>query len=167
MKSQIQSQDLKEYVESLATPEGWRVAYPILQRAGHAALDEVLEGLSHPNWRIRKWCVAFMDHYADARCVSALVRALDDPIADVRRHAVHSIGCQPCKQTPLTLDVIKLLIDRAMNDESIRVRRTATHMLGNQPQDDRAAKALWQIINKDSHPKLLSNAKWALKQHAK
>lgn len=157
--------DFKKYVERLATNDGWRQAYSILNKAGEAAIDDILDGLSHSNWRIRRWCAAFMDHYADDRCVEALIRALDDPIADVRRYAVHSIGCQPCKTAPLKVDVVGLLIARIMNDSSLRVRRVAAHMLGCQAPDKRAVKALKAILQQETDNKLLSNAKWALEQH--
>lgn len=166
-KEKVRSRSFKEYVERLGTAEGWRSAYPILNRAGIDALEDVLEGLSHPNWRVRKWCAAFMDHYADDRCVDALVVALDDSIADVRRHAVHGIGCQPCKMSPLKIDVVALLIERALNDSSIRVRRSAVHLLGCQPPDNRVVKAIDTILQKDQDAKLRSNAKWALEQQEK
>ncbi len=166
-KKTVRSHGFKEYVERLGTAEGWRSAYPILNRAGIDAIEDVLGGLSHPNWRVRKWCAAFMDHYADDRCVDALVVALDDPIADVRRHAVHGIGCQPCKASPLKIDVVALLIERALNDSSIRVRRSAVHLLGCQPPDNRIVKAIDTILQKDQDVKLRSNAKWAIEQHEK
>jgi HEAT repeat protein len=153
-----------KYVSWLATKAGWQSAYPILDRAGKLALTDILEGLEHPNWRVRKWCTALLDHHADQRCIEPLVRRLTDSYADVRRHAVHSIGCQPCKGDSLCVDVVSLLIDCALSDVSIRVRRSAVHMLGNQPYDIRASKALESIIEKEKDSKLLSNALWSLKQ---
>ncbi len=157
----------REYVELLATTEGWKTAYPILDQAGKSALAYILEGLEHPNWRVRKWCVALLDHHADERCVEALVQRLTDSYADVRRHAVHSIGCQPCKDSALCLDIVGLLVQRVLEDTSIRVKRSAVHMLGNQPYDKRALEALEYVLEREQDQKLLANAMWAWKQQTK
>jgi HEAT repeat protein len=157
----------RRYVPLLANKEGWQSAYPILDSAGKLALIDILEGLEHPDWQVRKWCTALLDHHADQRCIQPLVRRLTDPYADVRRHAVHSIGCQPCKDDSLCIDIVSLLIERALNDASIRVRRSAVHMLGNQPYDTRALETLEYMIGKEKDSKLLSNAMWSLKQQYK
>ena len=125
----------QECVDLLGRKDGWRVAYARLNNAGHAALVDVLDGLAHRDRGVRKWCAALLDHHADERCAAGLVRALSDPAADVRRHAVHAIGCQSCKTSPLPLDVVALLIERASRDTSVRVRRSAAHLLGLQPAD--------------------------------
>src|SRR5262245_48164596 len=107
----------------------------------------MISGMQHQDWRVRKWCVAWMDHNADESCLLALAQRMTDSHADVRRHAVHSIGCQSCKDNPLCLDIVSLLIDRAINDNSVRVRRCAVHMLGNQSYDRRAVTILQTILD--------------------
>lgn len=160
-------EEYKHYVQMLDTSEGWQVAYPILDQAGQIALPAIRAGLGNSDPQIRKWCVALMDHNADQQSIEALVDCLSDAYADVRRHAVHSIGCQPCKENPLCLDVVGLLIERIEVDPSIRVRRSAVHMLGNQPYQKRAIQLLERLLQTESDPKLLSNAKWALQQQLK
>lgn len=152
-------------VERLATVDGWRTAYPLLDRAGRAALEAVIAGLAHPHPKVRQWCAALLDHHADARCLPGLVRLLDDPVAGVRRHALHSLGCQPCKPAPLAVDVVPLLLRRAAEDPSVRVRRAAAHLLGCQPPDARAADGLSAIAATAADAKLRRNAQWALAQH--
>src|SRR6185436_15942072 len=90
-----------EHVQALGRKDGWQAAYNALSGAGPAAVPAILEGLKNDNWRVRRWCAAFLDHHADDRCVVALVDALRDESAEVRRHAVHGIGCQACKAEPL------------------------------------------------------------------
>lgn len=157
--------DYTKYVDLLATTEGWRIAYPVLDNAGKLALTDIMEGLKNPNWKVRKWCAALMDHHADDSCVETLVSSLTDPYADVRRHALHSIGCQPCKDNALCVDIVALLVQRALEDTSIRVRRSAVHMLGNQSHDKRALQALEYIIENELDQKLINNAIWSLEQH--
>ena len=156
--------DLEQCVEDLATTKGWQRSYPILTEAGSGALEHVLKGIHHPDWRVRMWCADFLDHFADQRCTAALVAALKDPVADVRRHAMHSLGCQSCKAEALKVDVVPLLIEMALNDSSIRVRRAAAHMLGNQDSDPRTISALSAMIDREDDAKLKSNAHWAIQR---
>jgi HEAT repeat protein len=158
--------DARQLVERLVSPE-WSVrdaARGALLSLGEAGLDALAEGLAHPDARARLWCADLMDHLADARCAEPLRRALADPSADVRRHAVHSLGCQRCKPAPLDADVVGLLRERALFDRSIRVRRVSVHQLGLQPHDPRAVEALEAILREETDEKLLSRARFALRR---
>jgi HEAT repeat protein len=162
----LESLDSQRLVELLGEKDFARsqAAAAILFERGVSALDALVRGLSHPDWRVRKNCAGLMDHLADDRCIEPLRRVLNDPIVGVRRLAVHAIGCQPCKQTPLHADILSLLIERALSDPSIRVRRVAAHLLGLQPYDARAVEALEAILDQQTDPKLLSRAQYALKE---
>ena len=129
---------------------------------GVEAVDLLVAGVSHPRPRVRAACVALMDHLADERCRTALLAALHDTSPLVRRHAVHSIGCQRCKSSPLAIDVTGALIDRMTNDPSPRVRRVAAHQLGLQPFDPRSLKALARVMRDGRDQGLLSRARHAL-----
>jgi HEAT repeat protein len=157
-------------VVALGTSDGWQAAYARLDAAlgagDGAAREAVLAGLGAASPGVRKWCAAVLDHHADARAVAGLVRLLDDPVAAVRRHAVHSLGCQPCKPQPLDVDVVSLLVERARSDASVRVRRAATHLLGCQPADARAGAALRALAAGDPDPRLRRTARWGAARHA-
>jgi HEAT repeat protein len=161
---------LADDVQRLGTARTWQTSYRRLDAALGAgtteAVDAVLVGLADPAPAVRKWCAALLDHHADARGVAGLVGLLDDPVAAVRRHALHSLGCQTCKPAPLPLDVLPLLAARAGHDRSVHVRRVATHLLGCQPADGRAAAALRSIVALDPDAKVRRNARWALNRHA-
>ena len=129
---------------------------------GSDAIDLLVAGVSHRRLRVRAGCVALLDHLADDRCHAALLAALHDTSPLVRRHAVHAIGCQQCKASPLRIDVTGALIDRMTNDPSPRVRRVAAHQLGLQPYDSRALTALAQVASERRDPGLLSRARHAL-----
>jgi HEAT repeat protein len=154
--------------------EDWEDAYEraetLLENAGPDRTDQLLRvvvnGFDHENADVRKWCVALMDHHATTACVDPLIDTLEDPKTAVRRHAVHSIGCQSCKDDPLDIDIIGLLIERADRDASIRVRRAAAHMLGNQSPDQRAEQFLTDLLKNAGDEKLRRNARWALEQHS-
>jgi HEAT repeat protein len=139
-----------------------QAATELLFARGASALDALVEGLAHADWRVRKNCAGLMDHLGDDRCIEALSRALRDPIVGVRRLAVHALGCQPCKSAPLQADIVGMLIERALSDTSIRVRRVTVHMLGLQPYDRRAVEALQTIMDRETDPGLLARARFAL-----
>ena len=157
-------------VAALGTSDGWPAAYSRLDAAlaagDGAAREAVLAGLEGESPGVRKWCAAVLDHHADARAVAGLVRLLDDPVAAVRRHALHSLGCQPCKPEPLGVDVVPLLLARARSDASVRVRRAATHLLGCQPADARAGAALRALAADDPDARVRRTARWGAARHA-
>lgn len=147
-------------VDGLGSPT-WAVRERVrrhLESLGAAAVPTILEGCRHRDPQIRADCVSLLDHLADERCLDALRAGLADPSARVRRHAVHSLGCQRCKPRPLGLDIVGLLLPLALDDPSIRVRRVAVHQLGLQPPDPRIAAALERIRRRDDDPGLLRRA---------
>jgi hypothetical protein len=144
--------------------EAWGEARDALVHAGQAGLEAVLWGLSHPNARVRRACAGFLDHHATDRCIPQLREvALHDPAAKVRRVAVHSVTCQQCKPSPLSGDLVGLLIQVAQNDPNRRVREKAIGGLASHPPDARAVAALEQILRTETHPDLRRAAHSALK----
>ena len=108
-----------------------------------------------------------MDHHADDTCVPKLVEmALHDPAPHVRRAALHAVQCQPCKPSPLTSDVVPLLIKSAAEDSNVKVRVSAVYGLGGQPRDARVVAALEAILRKESHPSVRGAAHGALKKQS-
>ena len=134
--------------------------------AGREAVGRAL--LAHPDARVRKGCADFMDHHGDDSCVPALAQAArHDPIAYVRRVAVHSLGCQRCKIAPLETDFVDLLIEVIEEDENARVRREAVYSLSQQKPDARIAAFLALLLNDPAvaDTGLKKIAHYALKRH--
>jgi HEAT repeat protein len=132
--------------------------------AGQVGLAAVLWGLSHPNARVRRGCAGFLDHHATDACIPQLREvALHDPASSVRRVAVHSATCQQCKPSPLSGDLVDLLIQVAQSDPNRRVRENAIGELGFQRRDARAVAALEQILRTETHPDVRRTAHHALK----
>ena len=127
------------------------------------ALADALTQMTDPDPRVRAYATGVLDHLADDRCIGPLTTALTDSSAQVRRNAVHSLGCQACKLAPLRVDIVGLLVERALYDPSIRVRRVTVHQLGLQSHDPRAIAALEAILSRDHDDKLRSRAEFALK----
>jgi HEAT repeat protein len=137
-------------------------AFQELFAQGASTLATVIAGATHPRPRVRAACVALLDHLADERCADTLLAALRDPSPLVRRHAVHSIGCQRCKPRPLGIDIVGALIERMTEDSSPRVRRVAAHQLGLQPSDQRAVEALEKVLATAGDPGLVARARHAV-----
>lgn len=70
------------------------------------ARTALIAGLDHPNAKVRWWCLQLLDHLADASLLAPIAAKLADPVAKVRRHAAHAIGCAVCKpdREPLAAD---------------------------------------------------------------
>jgi HEAT repeat protein len=129
--------------------ERWR-AYAELVEAGFAAAPAVREGLSHPDWRVRRGCALFGDHYPDPELLERLKLTLTDPKAKVRLFAVHALSCEPCKPGGTPVDAVPLLIRALKEDRAIRVRRHAANMLAQQPPERRIIRAFrWSLANED------------------
>lgn len=162
----VPTRELQERAEQMGDHD-WRMimeATTALASAGQAGLAAVLWGLSHPNARVRRGCAGFLDHHATDACIPQLRWvALHDPASKVRRVAVHSVTCQQCKPSPLSGDLVGLLVQVAQSDPNRRVREKAIGGLRSQPRDARAVAALEQILRTETDQRLWSQAHHALK----
>lgn len=164
----VSDEELQQQVELLGSRD-WRVAmtaYDTLVQAEQAGMNAVIAGLQHSDPRVRRGCAGFMDHQGTDLCVPLLYEvARHDPVATVRREAVHALGCERCKPSPLHTDGTAFLIERALEDASIKVRREAVSGLGMLQPDQRAAAALRTILDQDTDRDLLKLAHRALRHH--
>jgi HEAT repeat protein len=167
----LDAEELRALVERLGGQD-WRdvaAAVRALAGAGEDGTRAVIEGLrAHPNPQVRRGCADWMDHHGDDHCVDALCHAArHDPVAYVRRVAVHSLSCQRCKSTPLVcVDIVARLIPSALDDPSPKVRREAAYGLSAQPPDVRAVPVLKRLLDDPaSDPDLRRIAHSALKHH--
>ena len=92
--------------------------------------------------------------------------AWHDPSSKVRRVAVHSVTCQQCKPSPLSGDLVGLLVQVAQSDPNRQVREKAIGGLISQPRDARAVAALEQILRTETHPEVRRAAHHALKSQS-
>lgn len=102
-----------------------------------AAFDALLGGLEHRNPQVRWWSIQLLDHCADLRAIAAIVPLLDDPVARVRRNAVHALSCTPCKPDwsgHLADGVIARIALLAEVDPNSKVRTDAALALSCHPE---------------------------------
>jgi HEAT repeat protein len=149
--------ELSALVEQMADRDWRRVAQAEQQllAAGEAGMQAVMAGMMHADSRIRRACAGFMDHHGDDRCLLSLTeRLLNDPVPNVRRTAVHSLGCDRCKASPLTADRVPLLMAVIQNDSNKWVRYEAIWALNTSQNDDRFLSLLRQITESETDPDL-------------
>ena len=158
---------LHQQVALLGTRD-WRIvrqATDVLLQAGDAGIQAAIAGMTHANPRIRRACADFMDHHGTDQCILALTTTLHDPVAYVRRQALHSLGCQRCKESPLAVDAIAPLLNAALHDASIKVRREAVSNLFFQAPDQRVIPVLQNILAQESDRMMRKHAHHSLKHH--
>jgi HEAT repeat protein len=87
----------------------------------------LISGLDHPNAKVRWWCLQLMDHLADESYLEPILAKLSDPVAKVRRHAIHALSCGVCKpnRQPLAVRIEAALLQAVESDPDFRVRREA------------------------------------------
>src|SRR5262249_15632003 len=89
-----------------------------------AAKAALIAGLDHPNAKVRWWCLQLMDHLADESYLEPILSKLSDPVAKVRRHAVHGLSCGACKpnRRSLKIDIESALRTLLETDPNEKVR---------------------------------------------
>jgi HEAT repeats len=169
-KTKMESDYLKQLIEQLGSAK-WAEHYEAeqaLDKLGDAATDAALEGLRHASPKVRRWCADFFDHHGDDRCVPALLAlAQSDSVDRVRWQAVHSLSCQRCKASPLTMDLSDFLIEKARHDPSPKVRGMAVFGMASQPQSEKVMAFLEEMIAELAPQVPLPKHQWALLRGAK
>lgn len=145
---QNDQRSISELIELLGASDRpiQRGAYEQLLRRGQTVLDAVMDRMTDPNPRIRQNCASLLDHLGDDRCIEPLLQATHDPVAAVRRAAVHSLACDRCKPIPLNVDLIPRLKELALNDTSTKVRQQAVYGLALRNADARIVPIFETII---------------------
>ena len=102
-------------------------AFPALRASGEVDLPLLRLGArSHPVPSMRWRCLTLLDHLDGDDSVPVFIEALfEDPVPRVRRHALHALSCERCKEAPLCVDIAPLLERCAATDDNAKVRAQA------------------------------------------
>ena len=100
-------------------------------RVSPEAKAALIAGLEHPNTKVRWWCLQLMDHLADESYLEPILTKLSDPVAKVRRHAIHTLSCGACKpnRQVLAVEIEVALRGVLARDSDERVREEARQAL--------------------------------------
>jgi hypothetical protein len=160
-----ENHDYRDVVKKLGDSATRSAAYVELQNIGQDAVGAAREGLSHPNWRVRQFSAMFLDNYWDDAALKRLILNLHDPKLKVRKAAVHSLGCDRCKNGENPIDVLPLVAERIREDKSIKVRRTAVLTLAIQTPNRRIARVLRCVLRDETDPKIRRYANYGLRRY--
>jgi HEAT repeat protein len=96
-------------------------------RVSPEAKAALIAGLEHSNPKVRWWCLQLMDHLADESYLEPILSKLSDPVAKVRRHAIHALSCGACKpnRQSLAVDIEVALRGVLASDSDEKVREEA------------------------------------------
>jgi HEAT repeat protein len=156
-----------ELVAEFANGQNRMPAFLALYSRGKESVPAIRAGLAHFNSNIRRWCASLADNFADAELFHSLVPLLNDPKAEVRVWAVHSLSCESCKDGPNPVDSVPLLLDRIESDVSIKVRRQAASMLAHHHSPDvRVLPVFKRLLMEESDRKLRLHAEHGLIRYA-
>lgn len=140
-------------------------AHTRLVELSDAAVPALIEGLSDPDWRVRRACALVADRNPDPRLLERVRLAVHDPKARVRQIAVHALACEHCKPGVPLPDPVPTLVDRLKNDKAIRVRRMAAGSLIPYVDQRRVARAFRAVRLTETDPRLLKMLGWGLYRH--
>lgn len=151
-------------VSKLAIPHHARGSYRALLRCGLDALPAVREGLQHDNADVRYWCCQFLDHFLMPEVMDDLLAMLDDPDNRVRCSALHTLGCDRCKEgscRPEEAKVLPRVIALIGGDPDPHVRAHAIGLAGRWVHTSVDVEAvLLNAMKSDASPAVRKKASW-------
>ena len=114
-----------EHVRGLADPERRESCAATLREELPDSCDALVRGLLEGSASVRRSCAGILDHAPhDERVEQALRLAAKDADWRVRKAALHSLSCAPCKPDGcLTADGAPILAKAMLEDPDSRVRR--------------------------------------------
>jgi hypothetical protein len=129
--------------------------------------DFQLGAVHHPDPQVRRWCLFFLDHYANNASMDVFTQALTDEVPFVRDLALHSIACEPCKGGELCVaDALPPVVRVLREDPDVNLRIKAIPVLLRLAErDPRAREALSDAARKDPDPLVRTCARDALQGH--
>jgi HEAT repeat protein len=110
--------------------------FAALRASGEVDLPLLRMGArQHPNPAVRWRCLTLLDHLDGDASIPVFVDALrSDPVPRVRKHALHALTCDGCKEAPLSIDVAPIVARCAATDDNAKMRRRALDALAGTNQ---------------------------------
>jgi HEAT repeat protein len=87
-----------EILDRLTVEHLSRAAYWRLWEGATTDNSVVRRGLSHPDPRVRATCAQILDHFLDDAALAEVINCLADDNPRVRAWALHTLGCDRCKE---------------------------------------------------------------------
>lgn len=129
-----------------------------------AARAALRRGLSHDDWMVRTGCCVVLDHHYDADALPELLANLQHPEGQVRKWALHVLGCDRCKEgecRPGEAEVLPVARHLLATDRSRHVRGAAASLLGAMAaRHPEVIPDLEHARDHDQHPTVKKIAGW-------
>ena len=145
----------EEVLDRLTVEHLSRAAYWRLWEGAMTDNSAVRRGLRHRDPRVRAACAQILDHFLDDAALADIVDCLDDDNPRVRVWALHTLGCDRCKEGScrpgedvFLPEAIRMLRD----DPDSHVRATAATTLGQSAATRRSDVATALAAARDGDP---------------
>jgi HEAT repeat protein len=122
-----------ELLDRLTVEHLARAAYWKLWADAKTDNTALLRGLKHPDANVRATCCQILDHFLDDAALAEIIECLDDRDPRVRGWALHTLGCDRCKEgecRPGEQVFVPAATRMVRDDPHPRVRATAAETLG-------------------------------------
>jgi HEAT repeat protein len=148
----------------LAIPHRAKYAHRARLKAGLDALPTIRRGLRHENADVRYWCCQYLDRFLVPEALGGLIAMLDDADHRVRVSALHTLGCDRCKEgdcRPEEKDVLPRVLKLLASDRDPHVRAHAIGLVGRAVHTNaEAAAAIARAMKSDPSPAVRKKAAW-------
>ena len=144
-----------EVLDRLTVDHLSRAAFWRLWEGAIVDNSAVRRGLGHPDPRVRATCAQILDHFLDDAALSDIVDRLDDDDPRVRGWALHTLGCDRCKEgacRPGEDVFLPAAIRMLRDDPDPGVRTAAATTLGQSASTRRSDVAEALATARDSDP---------------
>ena len=119
--------------------------------------------LSDPDPFRRAGYLALLDHIANDASTDVFATALRDPVAGVRRHAVHGLTCERCRSTEVCVtDVVPAVIAALADEPAAEIRHQLVVVLGQFVTRSEVARRTLQEVATSDPDRLLRQAATAV-----
>jgi len=122
-----------ELLDRLSVEHLARAAYWTLWAEAKTGNKALRRGLKHPDANVRATCCQILDHFLDDSALAEIIECLDDSEPRVRAWALHTLGCDRCKEgacRPGEQLFLPAATRMVRHDPSPRVRAIAAETLG-------------------------------------
>ena len=144
-----------EVLDRLTVEHLSRAAYWRLWEGAMSDNSTVRLGLQHPDPSVRASCAQILDHFLDDAALADIVDCLDDDNPRVRRWALHTLGCDRCKEgacRPGEDIFLPAAMCMLRDDPDASVRAAAATTLGRSAATRRADVAEALAAARDGDP---------------
>ena len=144
-----------ELLDRLTVGHLSRAAYWRLWETAMTDNSAVRRGLRHRDPRVRAACAQILDHFLDAAALAEIIDCLGDDHPRVRVWALHTLGCDRCKQgacrpgeSVFVPEAVRVLAE----DPSPLVRAAAATTLGQSASARQPGVAKALVAARDGDP---------------